>query len=88
MSARVSSTEAVRAEIDELFGSGRDIAEILERVMCLSAPALHAVSPPRPPSRSLGPAHRAVALRQPGAGLWRHAAGTLGWSVHARRPPW
>jgi len=35
--ARVSPTEAVRAEIDELFGSGRDIAEILEEVMRLSA---------------------------------------------------
>ena len=37
MPARVSPTEAVRAEIDELFGSGRDIAEILEEVMRLSA---------------------------------------------------
>jgi hypothetical protein len=35
--ARVSPTEAVRAEIDELFGSGRDIAEVLEEVMRLSA---------------------------------------------------
>jgi len=35
--ARVSPTVAVRAEIDELFGSGRDIAEILEDVMRLSA---------------------------------------------------
>ena len=37
MPARVSPTEAVRAEIDELFGSGRDIGEILEEVMRLSA---------------------------------------------------
>ncbi|MCY4423918.1 MAG: hypothetical protein OXC06_12720 [Acidimicrobiaceae bacterium] len=37
MSARVSPTEAVRAEIDELFGSGRDIAEVPEEVMGLSA---------------------------------------------------
>ena len=37
MPARVSPTEAVRAEIDELFGSGRDIAEVLEEVMPLSA---------------------------------------------------
>lgn len=37
MPARVSPTEAVRAEIDELFASGRDIAEILEEVMRLSA---------------------------------------------------
>jgi len=38
--ARVSPTEAVRAEIDELFGSGRDIGEILEEVMRLSARAV------------------------------------------------
>lgn len=31
--ARVSPTEAVRAEIDELFGSGRAVAEVLEEVM-------------------------------------------------------
>ena len=37
MPARVSPTEAVRAEIDELFGSGRGIAEVLEEVMRLSA---------------------------------------------------
>ncbi|MCY3785397.1 MAG: transposase [bacterium] len=37
MPARVSPTEAVRAEIDELFASGRDIAEVLEEVMRLSA---------------------------------------------------
>ena len=37
MPARVSPTDRVRAEIDELFGSGRDIAEILEEVMRLSA---------------------------------------------------
>ena len=37
MPARVSPTEAVRVEIDELFGSGRDIAEVLEEVMRLSA---------------------------------------------------
>ena len=40
MPARVSPTEAVRAEIDELFGSGRDVAEILEEVMRLSARAV------------------------------------------------
>ncbi len=37
MPARVSPTDAVRAEIDELFGSGRDVAEVLEEVMRLSA---------------------------------------------------
>ena len=37
MPARASPTEAVRAEIDELFGSGRDIAEVLEEVMRLWA---------------------------------------------------
>lgn len=37
MPRRVSPTERVRAEIDELFGSGRDIAEVLEEVMRLSA---------------------------------------------------
>jgi putative transposase len=37
MPSRVSPTEAVRAEIHELFGSGRDIAEVLEEVMRLSA---------------------------------------------------
>jgi putative transposase len=35
--ARVSPTDAIRAEIHELFGSGRDIAEVLEEVMRLSA---------------------------------------------------
>jgi putative transposase len=34
---RVSPTDAIRAEIDELFGSGRDIAEVLEEVMRLSS---------------------------------------------------
>ena len=37
MPARVSPAEAIRAEIDELFGSGRDIAEVLEEVMRVSA---------------------------------------------------
>lgn len=37
MPARVSPTDAIRAEIHELFGSGRDIAEVLEEVMRLSA---------------------------------------------------
>ena len=37
MPARVSPTEAVRAEIDGLFGSGRDVGEILEEVVRLSA---------------------------------------------------
>ena len=37
MPTRVSPAGAVRAEIDELFGSGRDIAEVLEGVMRLSA---------------------------------------------------
>ncbi|MDE0161296.1 MAG: transposase [Acidimicrobiaceae bacterium] len=36
----MSPTEAVRAEIDELSGSGRDIAEILEEVMRLWARAV------------------------------------------------
>jgi putative transposase len=35
--ARESPADRVRAEIDELFGSGRDIAEVLEEVMRLSA---------------------------------------------------
>jgi transposase-like protein len=35
--ARVSPTDAIRAEIHELFGSGRPIAEVLEEVMRLSA---------------------------------------------------
>jgi hypothetical protein len=34
---RVSPTDALRAEIHDLFGSGRDIAEVLEEVMRLSA---------------------------------------------------
>ena len=37
MPRRVSPTERIRAEMDELFGSGRDIAEVLEEVMRLSA---------------------------------------------------
>uniref|UniRef100_UPI001AA05C2D transposase n=1 Tax=Rhabdothermincola sediminis TaxID=2751370 RepID=UPI001AA05C2D len=37
MPKRVSPTERIRAEIDELFGSGRDIAEVLGEVMRLSA---------------------------------------------------
>lgn len=37
MPARVSPTDAIRAEIHELFGSDRDIAEVLEEVMRLSA---------------------------------------------------
>lgn len=37
MPARVSPTDVIRAEIHELFGSGRDIAEVLEEVMRLSA---------------------------------------------------
>ena len=37
MPARVSPMVAVRAEVDELFGSGRDIAGVLEEVMRLSA---------------------------------------------------
>lgn len=37
MPSRVSPTDAIRAEIHELFGSGRDIAEVLEEVMRLSA---------------------------------------------------
>ena len=37
MPRRVSPSDAIRAEIDELFGSGRDIAEVLEEVMGLSA---------------------------------------------------
>jgi transposase-like protein len=35
--ARVSPTDAIRAEIQECFGSGRGIAEVLEEVMRLSA---------------------------------------------------
>jgi putative transposase len=35
--ARVSPTDVIRAEIHDLFGSGRDIAEVLEEVMRLSA---------------------------------------------------
>ena len=37
MPRRVSPTETIRAEIDALFGSDRDISEILEEVMRLSA---------------------------------------------------
>lgn len=37
MPSRVSPTDAIRAEIHELFGSDRDIAEVLEEVMRLSA---------------------------------------------------
>lgn len=37
MPSRVWPTDAIRAEIHELFGSGRDIAEVLEEVMRLSA---------------------------------------------------
>ena len=37
MPLRVSPADAVRAEIDDLFGSGRPIAEVLEEVMRLSA---------------------------------------------------
>ena len=36
MSRRVSPTERVRAQIDELFGSGCDLAEVLEEVARLS----------------------------------------------------
>lgn len=36
MPVRVSPTERIRAEIDGLFGSGSDIAEVLEVVMRLS----------------------------------------------------
>ena len=32
MSKRVSPTERIRAEIDELFSSDRDLAEVLEEV--------------------------------------------------------
>jgi transposase-like protein len=35
--SRVSPTDVIRAEIHDLFGSGRDIAEVLEEVMRLSA---------------------------------------------------
>lgn len=37
MPRQVSPTELIRAEIDELFGSGREVAEVLEEVMRLSA---------------------------------------------------
>lgn len=37
MSKRVSPIEAVRAEIDEVFGSGRDLGEVLEEVARLGA---------------------------------------------------
>ena len=37
MSSRVSPTEKIRAEIDALFGSGRDLAEVLEDVARLGA---------------------------------------------------
>jgi hypothetical protein len=32
MSTRVSPLERIRAEIDDLFGSDRDLAEVLEAV--------------------------------------------------------
>jgi putative transposase len=37
VSSRVSPTEKIRAEIDALFGSGRDLAEVLEDVARLGA---------------------------------------------------
>ena len=37
MPSRVSPTEKIRGEIDALFGSGRDLAEILEDVARLGA---------------------------------------------------
>ena len=37
MPSRVSPTEKIRAEIDALFGSGRDLAEVLEDVARLGA---------------------------------------------------
>lgn len=37
VSSRVSPTEKVRGEIDVLFGSGRDLAEIIEDVARLGA---------------------------------------------------
>ncbi len=37
MPRQVSPTDRIRAEIGKLFGSGRDIAEVLEEVMRLSA---------------------------------------------------
>lgn len=36
MSKRVSPTDRLRAEVDELFGSGRDLTSILEDVARLS----------------------------------------------------
>ena len=36
MAKRVSPTERLRAEVDELFASGRDLAAILEDVACVS----------------------------------------------------
>ena len=38
MSRRVSPTERIRAEIDELFASDRDLVEVLEEVARLGAP--------------------------------------------------
>jgi hypothetical protein len=35
--ARVSPTEGIRAEIDELFAAGRDLGEVLEDVARLGA---------------------------------------------------
>jgi len=32
VSTRVSPTERIRAEIDDLFGSGRELGEVLEEV--------------------------------------------------------
>ncbi len=37
MPSRVSPTEKIRSEIDALFGSGRDLAEVLEDVARLGA---------------------------------------------------
>jgi hypothetical protein len=37
VSSRVSPTDKIRAEIDALFGSGRDLAEVIEEVARLGA---------------------------------------------------
>ena len=42
MARRVSPTERIRAQIDELFGSNRTLTEVLEEVARLSVRLFHA----------------------------------------------
>ena len=67
MSKRVSPIERIRAEIDELFGSDRDLASILEDVARLSVRLMmQTASRPRSTSSWAG---RATSARRRDAGL-------------------